>query len=335
MKLVSHALFPLISGYKVSNLSAPSDDVCKPSLWNEWTDELDCFWQENSKKWWEHSNQGNARGSSYWNDWNYGLTGAMADRYDDYDHAKYYDHKHQKACTPNGLVSISKVKSDETLAYCSDYSKTFTRTFSDARHHDAKISDEIVAINYATTYDDKARQSDSDACADGHCEWSYGDYINYDHLPAKSTYMDSCKGGSSGQNLPTVAIQAIDHKGPVWSYCTTSRSTSSDNDRKSIRKMIDYIEANQYGCAIFENLACLLAGALNMDLLTTFTDYIPGFKNLMYLHFERESINQNELELLLSFLTKAEENPSKASNDEDSFLNLIASVNTYQDPAWC
>ena len=33
--------------------------------------------------------------------------------------------------------------------------------------------------------------------------------------------------------------------------------------------MIDYIEANQYGCAIFENLACLLAGALDMDLLTT------------------------------------------------------------------
>ena len=49
----------------------------------------------------------------------------------------------------------------------------------------------------------------------------------------------------------------------------------------------------------------------------------------------RNTINQNELELLLNFLTKAEENPIKARNDEESFLNLIASVNTYQDPDWC
>jgi len=309
-------------------------DICQPSLWDEWVDELDCYWQEEDKQWWYSGKIGNARNTREWDEWNSGLTSQMEASFDEYEQAYYYDNKHQKVCTPDGQVGAYKVTADTIVSSCDNPTNT-SYTFSEARHRDAKVSNQMQAINFATIYNDKCRQSSSDAQAHGHPEWMYGDFINYDHLPAKSTYKSDCKGGSSGEKLPTVAIQAIDHKGPVWSYCTTSRSLSSDNDRKTVRKMTDYIEANKYGNAIFENLACLLAGALDMNLLTTFTDYITGFKNLMYLHYEANTINQNELDLLLSYLTSAEKSPANARRDEAIFVQLLEDVDTYQEPAWC
>ena len=312
-----------------------SDQVCQPSIWDEWTDELDCFWQNDDEKWWYTGKIGNARNTPQWGQWNEELTSKMNINYNEFEQAYYYDNKHQKVCTPDGnVVSVSKIGGDDLVASC-DNPSNVTGTFSDARHHDAKLSTAITAINFASLYNDKARQSSSDAAAQGHPEWLYGDYINYDHLPAKSVYMSSCNGGSGGEKLPTVAIQAIDHKGPVWSYCTTSRSTSSDNDRKTMAKMKAFIEQNKYGCAIFENLDCLLAGAVNKGMVNTFTDYVAGFKNLMYLHYEAQTINENELNILLSYLTLAKASPEDAVGNEDVFLQMLESVDTELTPKFC
>merc|ERR1712071_507230 len=73
--------------------------------------------------------------------------------------------------------------------------------------------------------------------------------------------------------------------------------------------MIEYSANGEYGRSIFENLDCLLAGALDRDMTTTFTDYIVGFKNLMYLHYEAHTINQAERDILLSYLTLAQSDP--------------------------
>merc|ERR1712226_622156 len=124
MKLVIHYFF--ISKIYAKYIIENNDDICKPSLWDEWTDELDCFWQDNDEKWWFSSSQGNARGSEKWENWNSGLTSDMGRRFSDFDHSKYYDPKHQKVCTPNGQVSVSKVKFDETISECENPSKVLS-----------------------------------------------------------------------------------------------------------------------------------------------------------------------------------------------------------------
>jgi len=324
------------SGFNVVKRTTPSADaVCQPSLWDEWTDELDCFWQNDDEQWWYAASMGNARKTSQWELWNEELTGKMNINYNEFQSSYYYDQTHQKVCTPDGnVVSVSKINGDDLVADCNNPANV-SGTFTDARHHDAKLSTAITAINFASIYNDKARQSSSDAAAAGHAEWLYGDYINYDHLPAKSIYMSSCNGNSDGGKLPTVAIAAIDHKGPVWSYCTTSRSSSSDNDRKTMAKMKAFIEQGMYGCAIFENLDCLLAGAVDRDMISTFTDYVSGFKNLMYLHYEANTINEDELSVLLSYLTLAKASPEEAVGNEETFLGILESVDTQLTPKFC
>ena len=130
----------------------------------------------------------------------------------------YYDQKHQKVCTArDGLVSVSKVTADTKVTNCSQPVAAYEKKFSEVRNFDAKLGETTNAINFASIYDDKVTQSSSEACNNNHCEWLYGDYINYDHLPAKSIYDENCSGNKGGK-LPTVTIMAIDHKGPVWSY---------------------------------------------------------------------------------------------------------------------
>ena len=68
-------------------------------------------------------------------------------------------------------------------------------------------------INFATIYKNKNKQSRNDHGP------VFGDIVNYDHLPPKSAYTSECNR-SKGKYLPTVAILAQDHKGPIWSYCT-------------------------------------------------------------------------------------------------------------------
>lgn len=312
-----------------------ADELCQPSLWDEWVDTLDCMWQNPDEQWWYSANVGHARGSADWENWNGDQTQKYSDGYTLFQQSYYYDQKHQKVCDTNGnLLSIGKISGDQIVADCNNPSN-ITGTFSDVRHQDARQATMVTAINFASIYDDKTRQGTDDAAAQGHPEWSYGEYINYDHLPAKSTYPSWCNGGSSGGHLPTVAIQAVDHKGPVWTYCTTSRSSSSDNDRKSIAKMIEYSANGEYGRSIFENLDCLLAGALDRDMTTTFTDYIVGFKNLMYLHYEAHTINQAERDILLSYLTLAQSDPESAYGNVDYFDGMLKDVNTDLTPKFC
>ena len=168
----------------------------------------------------------------------------------------------------------------------------------------------------------------------------YGDYINYDHLPAKSTYKENlygktCNGGSSGEKLPTVAIMAIDHKGPVWSDCTTSRSISSDNSRKTVQKMTTYNENNQYGRSILENMDCIRWAALKYKMETSFTDYYWGFQNLIYLHHEQKTINLNERDVLLDWLDRAYAKPSSGDGIFDEFDRKLEEADDDLVPKFC
>jgi len=72
-----------------------------------------------------------------------------------------------------------------------------------------------------------------------------------------------------------------------------------------------------------------------MDMITTFTDYIPGFKNLVYLHEEAHAINADEREILLSYLTLAKSSPENAINNVDYFVNLLQAVDTNETPIYC
>merc|ERR1711976_875162 len=98
---------------------------------------------------------------------------------------------------------------------------------------------------------------------------------------------------------------AIDHKGPVWSACTTSRSTNSDNARTSTATEQEFIANNQDGRAILENLDCLLEAAYDLEMVESFTDYYRGFQNLVYLHYEKNDINSAERDTLLDWLDEA------------------------------
>ena len=100
-------------------------------------------------------------------------------------------------------------------------------------------------------------------------------------------------------------------------------------------KMKAFIEQGMYGCAIFENLDCLLAGAVDRDMISTFTDYVSGFKNLMYLHYEANTINEDELSVLLSYLTLAKASPEEAVGNEETFLGILESVDTQLTPKFC
>ena len=311
------------------------NNLCDPTSWDQWTSELNCFWDDPDVQWW---NKNSVSGSgAQWNDWNDLEQTRFENNYDAFYMSYYYDQTHQKVCLPGGdILSVSKVTANTMVTNCSQPTSAYQKPFAQVRHSDMLTSIPTTSTNFATVYDDKVKQGSQTAADRGHPDWSYGEYINYDHLPAKSIYSDSCNGGSSGQRLPTVAIMAIDHKGPVWSACTTSRSTSSDNARKSMAKMKEFINNNQYGRAILENLDCLLEAAYNLEMVESFTDYYRGFQNLIYLHYEKNDINVNERNTLLNWLDEAKYGDPKETltyyKETDAMLE---SEDTMLTPDFC
>jgi len=326
----------LASSKSVPNLinMRKSSDLCDPNSWINWITELDCFWQNPNEQWWYTGKVGHARNTDEWDAWNADEMVRFEDKIDDFYMHYFYDNKHAKVCTVDGDLSISKVTVDTLVTNCSQPVASYNKLYSDLRHYDAYTATYATAINFAAIYDDKTRQSQDAATAAGHSDWMYGDYVNYDHLPAKSTYSSNCNG-HGGDKLPTVAILAIDHKGPVWSYCTTSRSTSSDNDRKSVAKMTAYCKAGEYGRAIFENLDCLLAGSIKFGMVETFTDYITGFKNLVHLHTEARTICNDEETILEDYLDQVSLDPYGSNGNTDYWDNLLKDADDDSTPLFC
>jgi len=337
-KLLAKSVIPTYETWESSEtLSSDNDETClTPDDWDIWVNELDCFWTDSDEKWWYNSKISQARNTPEWTNWNAQQMQRFEDSYTQFDMAYYYDNGHEKVCLVGGsTLSMSKVRADTMVTNCTQPVAALQQPFATVRHHDMKQAVPATLVNYATVYDDKTRQSTSDASANGHPDWTYGQYVNSDHLPAKSVYMSSCNGGSSGNRLPTVAIMAIDHKGPVWSNCTTSRSTSSDNHRKTMALMKKYIENNEYGRAIFENLDCLLEASIYYALPESFTDYYWGFKNLVLLHYAANDINQQERDTLIAYLEAAYKDPYEEVYNTQYWDSLLVEQDTYLVPKFC
>lgn len=309
---------------------------CNPISWTSWTKNLDCFWPTSNQQYWYTGKVGSATGTSQWKNWRSENVNRLESNIDHFHMLYYYDTKKQAVCLPGGdTLSMSKVKYNTQVTNCTQPAAAYQKDFNLVRHHDAVYGSDLTntAVNFASIYNDKVTQSSSEANANGHT-WLYGDFINYDHLPAKSTYAKNCDG-RGGKSLPTVAIMAIDHKGPVWSFCTTSRSLSSDNSRQTMEKMTEYIALGQYGRAIFENLDCLLQAAVDYNMIESFTDYHYGFVNLVYLHFEAHTINENERDTLIRYLNEVQASPVDANGHTSYWDDILRKQDTNWTPLFC
>ena len=67
----------------------------------------------------------------------------------------------------------------------------------------------------------------------------------------------------------------------------------------------------------------------------SFTDYIMGFKNLVFLHYDTQTINADERDILLHYLNVAKDDPTSAINRVTEYDNDLAVADSDLTPKFC
>lgn len=333
-RCIAIAVVVVIGGIAALISLTASDCGYGPAM-NDWQELLDCQWKDDSLVWWyDDTDVGKAKTNSQHQKWIATGVAQFTTDFDELNAGKFCDSKCEKICTKNGVRTITGRMAAETEVYDCKDSKVKIGKFSEIMNDDRKLSTQTTkSVNFATHYNDKIKTSGIPP---------YGDYINYDHNPPKSCYREqrgstTCNGGSGGEKLPTMAILAVDHKGPVWSNCTTGRSTSAGQDsaRQSMRRMTDFISENQYGKAILENIDCLVQFSVILDLVSSVSDYELGFYNLVLLHELSDTISSKEKEVLFQYLDEVIGETSYDAKNYENFLNKLDKANTELIPKFC
>ena len=303
---------------------------------------LDCNWKDEDLVWWDdETDVGKPFNNPQHETWQATEIAEFKKDFENLNAGKFCPSQCDLLCIKNGTKNAYKMESNTQLYECTG-NQIYLGTFSEVMDEDRKLSIKSTkSVNFATPYDDKVRDSNYNNTM------PYGNYINYDHNPPKSVYREiqsngiECTGSyttdNKGERLPTMAILAVDHKGPVWSACTTGLSwkEGNDNDRKSMIKMKDFIGENQYGKAILENIDCLVEASISLNLISSVSDYELGFYNLVLLHEVLDTINSNEREVLFQYLYEVFGEESYDVEVYESYLEKLGKVNTELVPKFC
>lgn len=341
----SIAVVVLIGGF-AALISLTADNCEDGMAQTDWQTLLDCNWKEEDLVWWDdETDVGKPYNNRQHENWQ---ATEIAEFKKDFVHlnaGKFCPSQCDLICIQNGTINASKVKDDTQMYECTEMQnytlQNYLGTFSEVMNSDRQLSIKSTkSVNFATPYDDKVRDSNYNNTM------PYGNFINYDHNPPKSVYREIQSNGSEctgsynsdnrGERLPTMAILAVDHKGPVWSACTTGLSWKGpDNERKSMMKMKDFIAVNQYGKAILENIDCLVEYSISLNLISSVSDYELGFYNLVLLHELSDTINLKEREVLFQYLNEVFGEESYNVDVYYLYLEMLEKANTELMPKFC